>query len=214
MNQSLNIKWTSLLINGLISLLIGVYFVFFSESLSVIITYLLGGGLTIAGLILLFLYYTGKSKNKQGQALNLVQGIVYVAIGVVIIVKHDLMLDIILYIIGLWLILSGISSLFYGFRLRKHMGTTVLMIAGGVLGLLGLSVFVFLDSVKNQTVSVGLGALIMLLSMMVLYYAMPVYRFNLRVKKEQETLKADKDVPFKIVENQEEEKINDEPKAE
>ncbi len=180
------IRWSNLLIDGLLSIFIGAFFIFFSDSLSKIIIFGLGGGLIVTGLFFLVNHYLGKAKNQYNHIYSLVQGIIYMAIGIIVVFKPDLMTDLILYIIGLWLLIAGISQVVYTIKLKKEIGSVNLLLIGGILFiLLGLSIFFFQNVIKN--ISVVLGVLIAFPGVLLLYFSIPVYRLNAKQKTEKES---------------------------
>ncbi len=178
MNYLSNIKWSNLLIDGLLSILIGCYFIFFSEVLTKIIILSLGGGLIVGGLIFLLIYYIGKSKNQYNHIYHLTQGLVYLAIGIAIVFKPYLMTDLILYIVAVWLLVSGISQLIYSFRFKKHIGNVLLLRIGAAIFLiLGMSIFLSPQDTIN-TISEIIGVLVVIMGIILLYFGTILYRIS------------------------------------
>ena len=74
----------------------------------------------------------------------LLNGIVSILAGLIAIFRPFLALEAIIYVVGAWAIIIGITEIMLAIELRKHVANEWMLIVGGVVGILfGLSLLIF-----------------------------------------------------------------------
>lgn len=117
--------------------LVGLVLLLIPGTLNKLIGILIGGALLITG-VLSIIKYT--KENIAGSNLNLVSGILYAVLGVIIIIYPYSIINLVTICLGVYLIINGMLKLKLAFTLKnitdKWSGTLVMGIITIVLGLL------------------------------------------------------------------------------
>ena len=117
--------------------LVGLVLLLIPGTLNKLIGILIGGALLITG-VLSIIKYT--KENIAGSNLNLVSGILYAVLGVIIIIYPYSIINLVTICLGVYLIINGMLKLKLAFTLKnitdKWIGTLVMGIITIVLGLL------------------------------------------------------------------------------
>ena len=178
MNNSKNTKWTGLAVNGLVALVIGVVFIFLPQELIVTIVKIIGIVLGIAGVGLLAYTFFNNKKKGVFNAYNIFQGILNLAVGVIMIVEPERMVDFIFFIIGLWTIAIGLFQVVYALRVRKIVNSGMFLLGNGIaFSGLGLIMILNPEAVINTMLAV-IGGIIALLGIILIYFSFLVYKAN------------------------------------
>lgn len=173
-----NLKWTGLAINGLVAIIIGGVFIFLPQELIVTIVKLIGFVLGLAGLGLLIYSFLNNKKKGVYNAYHIFQGILNLAVGIVMVMEPQRMVDFIFFIIGLWTIAIGLFQIIYALRVRKVVNSGMFLLGNGI-AFFGLGLIMILNpgAVINTMLAV-IGAIIALLGIILVYFSFLVYKAN------------------------------------
>jgi uncharacterized membrane protein HdeD (DUF308 family) len=133
-------SWPVVLGLGIGLLIIGILMMVYPEPTLWIVTVLIGAAALFLGLFAVISYFTTKGENKNIGWLLL--GIVGIAFGIIALVYPDMTVKFLIFLWGLWLLVTGIVMLFAGIMAKDMKDTRWLMIIGGILSLIVGGIFV------------------------------------------------------------------------
>ena len=105
-----------------------------------IVVWLIGAVALFFGIFAVISYFTAKAEEKNLGWLML--GLVGITFGIIILVYPDMTVKFLMFLWGLWLIITGIVMLFAGLMAKDMKDTRWLMVVGGILSLIVGSIFV------------------------------------------------------------------------
>jgi len=109
--------WGLLLIRGLINFGIGLALIFWTDATVTVIVWLVGLDFVITGLLALVVsFMLGKN---EGRAALLVEGLITIAVGIIIMVWPTATKNVLGVVIGIGLTLLGLLFLYSGYQLSK-----------------------------------------------------------------------------------------------
>ena len=172
------IKWTGLAINGGVALIVGLIFIFLPQTLTLSIVKILGIILGITGITMLFVTFF---KQKHNGAVNLyfvIQGILNLALGVIMIFNPKLMLDFIMLVIGIWALAIGLFQILFALKLRKIVNSGIFLIASGIIFVgIGITMIMYPETIVTTLLSI-MGIIISILGVILLYFSYLIYKQN------------------------------------
>ncbi len=133
-------SWTVVLGLGLGLLILGILMMVYPEPTLTIVVWLIGAVALFFGIFAVISYFTAKAEEKNLGWLML--GLVGIAFGIIVLVYPDMTVKFLMFLWGLWLIITGIVMLFAGLMAKDMKDTRWLMVIGGILSLIVGSVFV------------------------------------------------------------------------
>lgn len=117
--------------------LVGLVLLLIPGTLNKIIGILIGAALLIAGVLAIIKYTKEK---EEGSNLNLVSGILYSVLGVIIIIYPYSIINLVTICLGVYLVINGLLKLKLAFNLKnvtdKWIGTLIMSIITVILGIL------------------------------------------------------------------------------
>lgn len=123
-----------LIIHGIIAILIGLIFAFASEVIFKWIVLSIGILLILSGVLMIWKSYKeNKLLDANKKYISLFLGIFLIAIGLFISINLTSVTSIIIFIFGVWAIISGGSQVFYSIKGRKNLKYNKLFIINGLL---------------------------------------------------------------------------------
>lgn len=111
MQQSSNIKWSSLAI-GVIFLIIGVFIISFPEENLFTITWLIGLLFIINGFLEIFVRQVIKNATQQRSTLLILLGIINIIFGLLILFNVVTSTTFIVYLFAIWFIINAVFNIF------------------------------------------------------------------------------------------------------
>jgi uncharacterized membrane protein HdeD (DUF308 family) len=169
--------WWAILLRGLLALALAVCAFAWPEKTLGIFVKLLGAYFLIDGVIGAINAYRSADK-----ASPLMQAIVSLALGLVLLFWTGISGKLFLILVGIWLVLQGISLLLAAFRMDSADEQRGLaMVIGGVMAVIGL-VFIFWTDTGVVAISwlIGIGAAV--ISALLIYLATRVKRLKDRIE--------------------------------
>ena len=106
---------------GLLSVIIGIFFLRHTYETVATLTFLLGLFWIIGGIIEFFSAYS--RKGLPGRSFRIVMGLLAVAAGIVTLVWPSITLHVLVYVMGIWLIIYGILQIVTSLTIRKLFAT-------------------------------------------------------------------------------------------
>ncbi len=134
------LSWTVVLGLGVGLLILGILMMVYPEPTLTIVIWLIGTVALFFGIFAVISYFTAKAEEKNLGWLML--GLVGIAFGITILVYPDMTVKFLMFLWGLWLIITGIVMLFAGLMAKDMKDTRWLMVIGGLLSLIVGSIFV------------------------------------------------------------------------
>ncbi|MBN2669079.1 MAG: DUF308 domain-containing protein [Bacteroidales bacterium] len=169
-------KWSGLAIIGAIALLIGLVFIFLPHQFVETIVKVLGILLTIGGAGMLVYSYLHKNAKGSTNIYFLFQGFLNLAIGIVMITKPAQMINFILFIIGLWAVVTGIYQIIYAIKVW-HIVNFGMFLLGNGIAFLGIGLVMLVNPTAIlETMLVVFGIVIALLGLILLYFSYLMFK--------------------------------------
>jgi uncharacterized membrane protein HdeD (DUF308 family) len=134
------LSWTVVLGLGAGLLILGILMMVYPEPTLTIVVWLIGAVALFFGIFAVISFFTAKAEEKNLGWLML--GLVGIAFGIIILVYPDMTVKFLMFLWGLWLIITGIVMLFAGLMAKDMKDTRWLMVIGGILSLIVGSIFV------------------------------------------------------------------------
>jgi uncharacterized membrane protein HdeD (DUF308 family) len=134
------LSWTVVLGLGVGLLILGILMMVYPEPTLKIVVWLIGAVALFFGIFAIISYFTAKAEEKNLGWLML--GLVGISFGIIILVYPDITVKFLMFLWGLWLIITGIVMLFAGLMAKDMKDTRWLMVIGGILSLIVGSIFV------------------------------------------------------------------------
>ena len=175
---SSNPKWTGLAINGAIALVIGLIFIFLPKHFTESIVKILGVALAVSGFVMLFFSFFRRQHQGAINIYLIIQGILNLALGLIMFINPSLMIDFIMFVLGLWALIIGLFQIFYALKVRKTVNSGMILLINGIIFMgLGLMMIINPEIILHALLSI-VGALIALLGVVLFYFSFIIYKNN------------------------------------
>ena len=173
-----NPKWTGLAINGAVAIAIGTIFIFMPKELITSIVKILGVVMGLAGIAMLFFTFFKQESKGALSTYYLIQGVVNLALGSIMFINPLLMIDFIMFVIGVWAIAIGIFQIIYALKVRNIVNSGLFLLGNGIVFAgLGLIMILSPETVMNTMLAI-IGIIIGLLGVILLYFSYLVHKQN------------------------------------
>lgn len=171
-------KWIGLALNGTVAIIIGLIFIFMPHQFITSIIKIIGLILAVSGAVMLFFSFF---RNKSKGALNIyyiAQGIINLAIGIIMFVNPVLMIDFLLFVIGLWALAIGVFQVIYALRVRKVINSGFFLLANGLMFIaIGLIMVIEPEFIITAMLAIT-GGIVGFLGLIILFFSFLVYQHN------------------------------------
>ncbi len=179
------IKWTGLAINGAISIAVGSVFIFMPQELILSIVKILGIILGISGLAMLFFTLFHLKSKGPINIYYLIQGILNLALGIVMVSTPTLMVDFIMFTIGIWAVAIGIFQIVFALQVKTIINSSLFLLGNGILFVvLGLAM-IFEPQLVIQSLLALIGSIVALLGIIILFFSYKVYQLQTTIKNKE-----------------------------
>lgn len=154
MIEALQKNWWTFLVRGILVLIFGLLALFSPGAvLASLLLYLgivalLGGIFTIIGSIV--------SKG-DGKMSGILEGIIYLIIGILFIASPVFVLASIVYFIGIWALISGVMQIIFALKLRKVIENEWIAVIGGIISIIFALVLFFNVAASANAVVMVIG---------------------------------------------------------
>ncbi len=170
-------NWSLLAVNGIIAILFGVMALFIPGTLLLtLVTYfgiviLLLGISMLVGVIL-------NIKNDLPYALDLIESIIILAIGVLFTFYTKTSLEVFVIVIGSWALLIGAGQLFFAFKINPELSSKNTLLVNGVVSLIFGLILFFNPFEAAAFLLVLSGILALLIGTLLIIIALKMKRFD------------------------------------
>ncbi len=172
------LKWTGLAINGAISIAVGAVFIFMPHQLILNIVQVLGIVLGLSGIAMLFFTFFQRKSKGAINIYYLVQGILNLALGLIMLYKPTIMVDFIMFAIGIWALAIGVFQIIFALQVRSIVNSGLFLLGNGIVFIaLGLTMIVD-PQLVIQTMLALIGAVVALLGIIILVFSYKVYQIQ------------------------------------
>lgn len=170
-NVTFSGRWSNVLINGVVTLALGLLLVLASDTVYKMIVLGLGIAMFIGGLISLI--YTIRSQNLsvKNKSFWYIQAVINIIIGIFIFFQPEFVLSMLRYFISIWLIIVGIIQLFYSNVQRKLFGKVSVILVNGLLAIVVGIVFLAWPAFPLLVI----GYINIFISIILFYYTIVFY---------------------------------------
>ena len=123
-----NMYRTSLLFS-IILFFVGLFLILRAETTLNVISYMVGVMLILWGIIPVITFFSNKENNSYLNS-GFILGVFSLIIGVIVIINPKIIASIIPFVIGIWMIINGVTKLYYALMLnREKTATTAIVIS-------------------------------------------------------------------------------------
>ena len=195
MEQKGKKNWWFLAVNGLISILIGIFLLFFDPDQMKVLVFYFGIIILVIGAVLLIIAIRNIRQEKKIGML-LIESILTLIIGLIMMLFPEFSLKFFLIIIGVWAIILGITQLAILMYIKEKLRNKNILLFNGLLTIV-LGVLLFFDPITTAGVLLKiLGAFAVLFGILMIYFG-----FVLKALKPVEEVKSPE--PEKLPEKKE-----------
>ncbi len=122
---------------SVIMIIIGAILFFIPDGINSIIGYVIGGSFLLAGLLTVLKYF---KPNVKASIINLVSGILYFAVGIIIILNPTIVMQIVTIIFGIYMLINGILKYYNCYLIKETTDKRwrLNLISGSIIIIFGL----------------------------------------------------------------------------
>ena len=160
-------KWTTVLINAIITLTIGVVLIFVPNTVYSMIIIGIGIVLIFSGVSFFLYNHISKNLTKKTKALFFTQSIINIVVGLFLVFQSDIVYDFTVYFIAIWLIITGGSQIFSAPMQKNIIPNTNIILINGILAL-GFGVIIL---IWPHFPLIAIGYLNILIAIILFYYS-------------------------------------------
>ncbi len=173
MQTWLNKNWWVLSLNGLIAILFGIVALQVPAETIMKFISVFGYLILVSGVIIIIVAFSNLKK-KRSMVLWLLEGILNLAIGIIIIFNSTGSLDLFLVFFGIWALILGVAQVVIGFMLKEHQSGKKLLIINAIIWI-ALAIILFYNPLATDNsfkiicgiVAILAGFLLLIISFMV-----------------------------------------------
>lgn len=143
-----NMYRTSLLFS-IILFFVGLFLVMKAETTLNVISYIVGVMLILWGIIPVITFFSNKENNSYLNS-GFILGVFSLIIGVIVIINPKIIASIIPFVIGIWMIINGVTKLYYSLMLNKEKNASVAI--GISLAILVCGIFLVANPFKGAEI--------------------------------------------------------------
>lgn len=133
MIEALQKSWWTVLLRGILLLLFGLFALFSPGAVLASIILYLGIVAAISGI---FTIIGSIFSKHEGKMMGVLEGLIYLIIGIVFIASPLFVLASLVYFIAIWALISGIMQIIYAIKLRKVIANEWLAIISGIISII------------------------------------------------------------------------------
>jgi uncharacterized membrane protein HdeD (DUF308 family) len=165
-----NKNWWALALNGIIAILFGILAIFVPSSTILVLGKYFGFVVLLGGLILLFVTVRNAKAQKPYMG-PLIEGLVSIALGVLIVIHTQKTLEVFVIIIGIWGLLIGGFQLFVVMSIKGPFPGKKLFVFNGALAVLFGILLFFNPFAAAEFFVVIIGLMAVMLGILLLHFA-------------------------------------------
>jgi uncharacterized membrane protein HdeD (DUF308 family) len=171
-----SLKSSSLFINGIIAIVIGLIFVFTADKAIEGILSIFGLGLGIAGVVMLAKHFLIDRKKTGINNFLLFEALFNLILGIIIFIMPSIMVNFVMFLIGLWALLIGLMQIVYFTKIKSVLKNNYLILSSGLLfAILGV-VLIFNPSIIVSTIAIIIGIVIFIIGLILIYFGYLIHK--------------------------------------
>ena len=176
-------NWWFLALNGVISILTGAMFLFYSKNLLDSIINIFAIIILVSGLIqlILGLYNFRKDKKVIG---SFILAIIFVTIGICILLFRQSSHDLFFIMLGVWAVIAGILQLIIWFNVKRNLTNKNIILFNGLLTMI-LGVSLYFNHAFSDVIFKILGGFAVLFGLVMIYLSFVVRHVTRAGEKEE-----------------------------
>ena len=164
--------WTNILINAVITLSIGAILILVPNTIYNTIIIIAGITLFLFGLAFLIYAYQSKTTTIKSKTYWYFQSVLYFAVGLFLFFKPQIVVNLLHYFISIWLIIVGLTQLFFAANRKHIIGNSSFMLINSIIALsLGILILIW-----PQFPVVFIGYITLLIGTVLLVYSIGQYK--------------------------------------
>ncbi len=164
--------WTNILINAVITLSIGAILILVPNTIYNTIIIIAGITLFLFGLAFLIYAYQSKTTTIKSKTYWYFQSVLYFAVGLFLFFKPQIVVNLLHYFISIWLIIVGLTQLFFAANRKHIIGNSSFMFINSIIALsLGILILIW-----PQFPVVFIGYITLLIGIVLLVYSIGQYK--------------------------------------
>ena len=160
-------RWSSVLINAILTLIIGIVLIFVPETIYATIIIAIGIMMIISGIGFITYTYMSKKATSKSKTILYSQAIINIIVGLFMIFQHEIVKDFIIYFIAIWLIITGGTQIFSAPAQKNIIPHTNIILINGVTAL-GLGVIIL---IWPEFPLIFIGYFTVFISIILFYYS-------------------------------------------
>ena len=161
-NLSIKVKKMSItsIVFSLIFIIAGIFLLMKPETAINIVCYILGLILISWGVVSIIQFFTDKNSNSY-LSINFVFGAFVFIFGIIILIKPNIIASIIPLLLGVWMVINGVTKLSYSLTINKTSKASLSIIGSILIILFGiLLIFNPFEGAKGLTQIIGIALII------------------------------------------------------
>ncbi len=163
MIEAIQKSWWTFLVKGILILIFGLFALFSPGAvLASLITYL---GI-VAALSGIFTIFGSIFSKGEGNMSSLIEGVIYLLIGILFIVSPAFILTSLVYFVAIWALISGIMQIVYALKLRKVIENEWISILSGIVSVIFALILFFNVAASANAVVMVIGIFAVLIGIM------------------------------------------------
>ena len=143
-----NMYRTSLLFS-IILFFVGLFLIMRAETTLNVISYIVGVMLILWGVIPVITFFSNKENNNYLNS-GFILGVFSLIIGVIVLINPKIIASIIPFVIGIWMIINGVTKLYYSLMLNKEKNATTAIVIS--LAILVCGIFLVANPFKGAEI--------------------------------------------------------------
>lgn len=145
------------LIFSILFIIAGLFLLLRPETAINIICYILGVILLISGVVYIIQFFSDKSSDSY-LSISFIFGAFLFIFGVIILIRPDIIASIIPLLVGVWMLINGVTKLSYALTINKVNRTTLSIVGSIIIIIIGiLLIFNPFEGAKNLVRIIGIS---------------------------------------------------------
>jgi uncharacterized membrane protein HdeD (DUF308 family) len=183
METKLYKNWWFLALNGIITILFGLLFLFYSDALLASVINAFGIIILFAGLVQLILAMVNLRKDKRVVS-SFILAIIYFTIGICILLFRQNSLALFFIMVGVWAVIVGIFQLVILVNVKRNLSNKNFLLFNGLLTIIIGVIFFFNPTTFPVIVIKIMGIVAILLGLVMIYLSFVIRKATLAGEKE------------------------------
>jgi uncharacterized membrane protein HdeD (DUF308 family) len=165
-------QWSNLLMNAIITLIIGSILIFVPTTVYKTLILVLGAIMLASGISFIIYVHRANNIEVKAKVIWYGQAIINISIGLMMLIQPDIILKFMYYFISIWLILIGAIQLFFAPSQKTIIGKLNIMLINSILSISFGVLFLIWPTFPLQI----MGVIFSIIGLILLYYSFIFYK--------------------------------------